>query len=499
MSSIISSSNLQSCRFFDLNIEEILENWNVEHALREIIANALDEQQLTATKEVQIFKENALWHIRDFGRGLKYEHLTQNENAEKQENSNLVIGKFGIGLKDALATFDRKEIHFHIQSKYGDITTQKVTKHGFEKLTTLHAVLSPPSQPNMEGTEFTFDNLKDEDIAKAQNLFLKFSGETIFETTQFGQVIEKKISSNCRIYINGLKVAEEENFLFSYNITSITVEIKRALNRERSNVGRTAYAKRVQAILLACKTTRIAQCLINDVQKLTTGFAHDELRWNNVSTHAIRVLNQAEKKSLFVTSRQLDCKKNIIDEAKRRNEQIILLPENIFNKIDKIKDASGNPIRTLQRYIQERHQSFQFHFISPADLTEEERNIFNYINQIFMLIGGVPHQVKEIVISETMRPGDTVNTLGLWRFEENQIIILRSQLQSLTRYASTLLHEAAHALSGASDISREFESQLTKQLGEVASMALLSNNLNYADIKLPPLKKQKFSPQIIEE
>jgi hypothetical protein len=29
-------------RAFDLNIEEVLENWKVEHALREIIANALD-------------------------------------------------------------------------------------------------------------------------------------------------------------------------------------------------------------------------------------------------------------------------------------------------------------------------------------------------------------------------------------------------------------------------------------------------------------------------
>jgi hypothetical protein len=32
---------------FDLNIERVLENWTVAHALREVIANALDEQALT--------------------------------------------------------------------------------------------------------------------------------------------------------------------------------------------------------------------------------------------------------------------------------------------------------------------------------------------------------------------------------------------------------------------------------------------------------------------
>ena len=36
-------------REFDLNIERVLENWTVAHALREVIANALDEQALTGT------------------------------------------------------------------------------------------------------------------------------------------------------------------------------------------------------------------------------------------------------------------------------------------------------------------------------------------------------------------------------------------------------------------------------------------------------------------
>ncbi len=68
---------------FDLNIEKILENWETYHALRELIANELDEQLLTNTKEVDIFKNGNSWIIRDFERGLQYTHLTQNENQEK--------------------------------------------------------------------------------------------------------------------------------------------------------------------------------------------------------------------------------------------------------------------------------------------------------------------------------------------------------------------------------------------------------------------------------
>ena len=55
-------------RIFDLNIEQVLEHWGLEHALREIIANALDEKKITDTQEIKIFKDlTGNWHIRDYG------------------------------------------------------------------------------------------------------------------------------------------------------------------------------------------------------------------------------------------------------------------------------------------------------------------------------------------------------------------------------------------------------------------------------------------------
>ena len=116
-------------RKFDLNIEKILEDWATCHAIREVIANAIDEEILTGTKQLEIFKDKkGKWHIRDFGRGLRYEHLTQKEEKEKLRNPN-VIGKFGIGLKDALATFDRRKIKILIKSRHGDITLGKSEKY----------------------------------------------------------------------------------------------------------------------------------------------------------------------------------------------------------------------------------------------------------------------------------------------------------------------------------------------------------------------------------
>ena len=81
---------------FDLNIEKVLEHWSVPFAIRELIANALDEQALTGTADPVIVNDGAgCWHIADAGRGVRYEHLTQNENAEKRRHPQ-VIGQFGI-------------------------------------------------------------------------------------------------------------------------------------------------------------------------------------------------------------------------------------------------------------------------------------------------------------------------------------------------------------------------------------------------------------------
>src|SRR5437868_3477518 len=104
--------------YFDLNIERILQGWEICHALREIIANALDEQVLSKSKDIEIAQRNGTCHIRDFGRGLKHAHLTQKENPEKLRNSASIIGKFGVGLKDAFATLNRRGMDVRIRSKF---------------------------------------------------------------------------------------------------------------------------------------------------------------------------------------------------------------------------------------------------------------------------------------------------------------------------------------------------------------------------------------------
>ena len=461
-------------RQFDLNIEKVLEHWTVAHALREVIANSLDEQALTRTADPQIFKDaQGAWHIRDGGRGLRYDHLTQNENKEKLGKPELVIGKFGVGLKDALATFDRHNIRIMIFSAHGDISISKTTKHGFNDIVTLHALISPPSYPHLVGTEVILMGVKDEDIEKAKDFFLKYSGDEVLEQTRYGAVLRTR-GKKSRIYVNGLCVAEEENFLFSYNITSLTSNLRKALNRERTHVGRSAYTDRVKAILLDCSQSQVAEALAHDLKNFETGKIHDELQWTDVSLHACRILN-AREKVIFLTAEELRVGSSLITHAQQDGCRIIVVPSSIAFKLPQIQDIHGQPIRDLHEYREEWDRSFQFQFVPTTQLLPAERQIFALTESILHLLGrpAVLTKVKEVRISETMRMdsrGEQV--LGIWDPKEQFIVIRRDQLHNVEHYAATLLHEATHALTGADDGSFEFEQGLTLHLGKVAALAI---------------------------
>jgi len=110
------------------------------------------------------------------------------------------------------------------------------------------------------------------------------------------------------------------------------------------------------------------------------------------------------------------------------------------------------------------------------ELRQDEKKIYDYIPQILGLINA-DHLKSIIYISETIQPdvyGDTA--LGCWDHSKNGIIIRRDQLKSLEDLSGTLIHEVIHANEGLSDVSRDFESSLTKHIGKLASIILNNKN-----------------------
>jgi hypothetical protein len=462
---------------FDLNIETVLEHWPVSNAVREFIANALDEHEITDTELPEITKiSDGEWRVRDFGRGLRYQHLTQNEDPEKLAHSR-VIGQFGIGLKDALAVCHRRGVGVVIRSRHGTIRTTMQAKAGFSDVVTLHASVSQPDDPKMIGTEVLLRSVTDGDVEEAMSFFLRYSGDEVLEKTKYGEVLDRSSGSETgRVYVRGLLVAEEPNFLFSYNITELNAALRRALNRERSNVGRGAYSGRVKDILKSSTKAEVAEPLARDLAGFTSGRLHDELAWKDVAIHACRVL-QSTAKVVFVTPWQLPLA--FVEYARRDGYEPVVVPEDIAKSLRDVTDLDGEPMFDLGAFRRSWNDSFQFEFVDPADLTDTERSVHNLGNDLMRIaeidLGEVG--VDEIRVSETMRLNEHGGeTVGLFDKEMRRIVIKRDQLREASRFLGTLLHELEHAASGHGDGTLEFEDALTARMGIVAQLLVTASS-----------------------
>ena len=462
-------------RDFDLNIEKVLDSWSVSHAIRELIANALDEQVLSGTQEIEIRTiSRRTWQIRDFGRGLRHTHLTQNENDEKREHETKVVGRFGVGLKDALAVLDRRDVKVRLRSRYGDISLVHRAKNGFADVTTLHARVGPATEPVMSGTEVLLEDVDAAAVEEAKGFFLRFAGEHVIENTRFGQILERRPDRPARIYVNGLLVAEEPDFAFSYNVTALTQTMRKALNRERTNVGRSAYSDRVKAMLLAAESEAVAEVLAKDVAALADGRSHEEVRtWSDVGVRACQILN-TRRQVVFVTAEQLLADKEMVDRAIEDGLRVLTIPTTIAAKLGRVTDLDGNPIRSLAQFRTEWSASIEYKFVDEKDFTSTERAVYSQWRRIAALAGGLPRQFKELKVSETIRPSVTegMQPAGIWEASSGRVIVHRSQLRTVETFAGTLLHELTHARTGYNDVSRDFEVALSSVIGILAARAL---------------------------
>jgi hypothetical protein len=457
-------------QLFDLNVEKILDHWGVPEAVREVIANALDEHALSGTAEPEIVKRRDGWHVRDFGRGLRYQHLTQNENPEKRKRSDEVVGKFGVGLKDALATFYRRGVDVTVKTPHADFTLTRAAKSDFADVKTLHAAITAPSEPRRKGTEFILGGLSDADMAAAKDYFLRFRGDEELERTELGSVLKRRQDEPAHVYVKGVRIATEEQFLFSYNITSTTAQLQKALNRERSNVGRTAYQDRVKSILLKCRSDRVGQALAEDLMRLPQGTNHDEITWLDVQEQAVRIV-AARGKTVFVSAHQMAIFGATVQEARRDGYRIVFVPDRLVARLPKLRDLNGNPVLDLGGFVKAWNESFQFDFVDPSTLTAKEKKVWAILPMLLELAAEHAKRVESVRISNTMRLDEgNYETEGLW--DSPNIVVKRSVLDSRRHFAAVLLHEIGHASSRADHGSPAFMGAVDDLAGHAAEIAV---------------------------
>lgn len=458
---------MSSLKKFDLNIENINEHWNKSHALRELIANALDEHVLTkCDKDIIIKYDNKRKEllIKDFGRGLEAKHLKQNESNEKLGNFK-IIGKFGVGLKDAIATLHRNKSYTMIKSHAGMFTFAMSNKNDFKDLFTLHAFIDESVYSVTNGTEIIINNIEPDEVNVAKNFFLLFENLKRLAVTDFGEIYDKTDDSTSKIYVNGVKVAEEERFKFHYNITNINKKIRDAMNRERNNVGRQVYSNRIVQILTRCHDQNVIDLLINDLSNKDEIDVCDEIGYSDVLTHITKFANKTGD-TVFMTKSEMEKNFEVVDNIKKEDKKIVLLPDNVCDKISKIKDNEGNNIVTMKIYNSHYNDSFEYSFVEIADLTTNEKAIYNKTNSILGYAGINGH--INIKISDNIKNDSEGRKLD-YAVMQDHIIIKRNSLTNLSNYVKTLIGACIKKETNTHSLSIEYEDALREKIGFLIS------------------------------
>lgn len=449
---------------FDLNIDEFLLTWTAEDALRELIANAIDEQNLSSTPGITVAPDlDGGWHIRDFGRGLRPENFVQNETPEKRRNSDRMIGNFGVGLKDAIATLARLGVEVRIRSSWGSFRTTRAPKAGFDDIVTLHVRMEPGVEP-VQGTDIELRNLEDAAMTTAMSWFLQFRPATVLEELKFGDILRPD-EGGARVYVNGVFVAAEPDFLFSYNITRLLPSTRKGLNRDRRSITRDLYRERVVDLIEKAQSLEV----LRELAKAVTDQRHrGELAWKPVLLKAASSL-QASQKVVFLTATEMEADPRHVSNMREAGFEPITISKERRQDIVGAKTPSGDQFRTLRIFVNEWEAAFVYKFVSEADLTLTERSVVAKAAAIASMV--TPLRVPPVVVSETLRPSNE-SVAGVWDPHLQRVIVKRSELKDAESFAATLLHELAHWDSGGTDISLEFEACLTKFLGRVAVVAL---------------------------
>ncbi|WP_055669715.1 ATP-binding protein [Desnuesiella massiliensis] len=299
----------EALEYFDLNIgQNYLSDWSASLALREIVANGIDEKG-EGNFDFN-WLENGTIIIKDYAEGLKPEQLIF--QGYDKRNRNDKIGKFGFGLKDAIGVLWSENIIVEIRSTGYKFTFEMKEKSKGCKFKTLHACIRKFEADNFKGTEFTIYNCPFTDYEEARMNFIRYENPTILSRTTKGQILEKDTSSVTNIYLNGMKIAEDNKLRFSYNITNPSSKIKNGLNRERKYVSRIVYQSDLVNMLNKNEEEIVSDILVEQLKNSYEGNNMSEITWKDV---IIKTCNYILKnnKTIFVSSEDREKTMNLIN------------------------------------------------------------------------------------------------------------------------------------------------------------------------------------------
>jgi hypothetical protein len=395
-------------KYFDLNIgKNVLSHLTVEDALKEIIANALDEHKLSEiSKDIKIYKNTAnKWCIRDYGSGITSSNFKFNINHKKEKNYD-VIGMYGYGLKDAFGTLMSKGIKFKIYTETHSYTPIFRCKPDFVDEETIHIEINKNKTHEIScGTEFVFENLNLDYITRAKSKFIKFINPQITYSSHDFKMFT--LDSHQSIFINGVEVNTDTGFHFSYDIKR-SENIDKCFNRDRKQMDmkqlKPYIIKLLKNLQLVFDDTHqtINDTLRHICESNTSDFL-GEFNQRDILRNIITQFNSLDKYVFVGTKERVTTEiKNKIDDDEK---EIFKLGNGIKTKlgVKNIKDLYHKD----KFYAKYDDSSYHINTLLNYVIDPKQHNIQNYISEVIKQIDKlikIPEELKQKIYDIELVP-----------------------------------------------------------------------------------------------
>lgn len=427
-----------------------VKNWDAIKGIREIIQNYLDTKNEFRCKGYIYYKDGVAM-VKDFGPGLELRHLALGIS-EKGLDS---IGKYGEGLKLALLVLARECRKVEIWSN-GTIIRPDIEHsdlYGTEVMVFNIQPMQPCHAKTHQGTTIRFLCSKDE-LEAAKSYFKCF----LSEKSGFKWIEKGRISlPGGYIYINGARVGKISDALFSYHLYE--KETGDIGNRDREVIDQEKVEPYIRKILAETSSLTV-------IRKVLKALIDREYSWEiKIGLSSWMVSEKSRplwKRAFYEIVGTKDAMLNswkIDDNTRAGYLGYKVVDISSYDWWDLLNSVG---IKTAAEIATEDGKKSSKR-IAIKDLTDEERNNLKIARK---LVEKYYNSVGEVVIMENLdRVVDAARNSkvnGAYESGADRIYLKQGILNDLHQTLHTLLHEAVHKYTGASDCTAAFERALTE-------------------------------------
>lgn len=423
-------------------------NWTIEESIREVLQNWID-----VTNEYgvggKIAWEDGIALIKDAGPGLQMRHLAFGENDKYEES----IGQFGEGLKSALLTLVRNERKVWIQTN-GMVITPVIKRSANFETDTLHfkiSELTPRLAARLKGTHVRIQ-CSEQELNQGQAYFVQLSTGKIGSDVAFEWLDKDHISlPGGRVYVKGSMVGTIKNAKFSYHLDG--PEAKSVVNRDRNTINMNLVEAMVAGIISGTSSTQVMRTVLEDMVTETVYWESTlslNGEWGGKPQVWRRVWNELAGEDVVISGEYSQDR-----EASYRGYKLVKAGWRQSNFLQSFGVyTSGQMLAVIASKSKPRLGK-----ISVSDLPEAELKTYRYVKRMVKKYYRDPGKVVVVESLEAFS-NNAVSFGGMYDPDKSIIYVTLKTLAGRRWALHVVLHETVHKVSGADDLTEEFERAL---------------------------------------